>query len=207
MTPILKALYAKKTYSDQKHNLLEQSPHWPPAALPGSASPSIWLTVGGKKETSALVTCRIRDPCYWTHLCCCELERDVNRVGLFLWFIFCNEEDRKKKDMEAQGNFELLWLWSFFAVWSFCLCCWLVHLSPPFFSPILRIHPHDSLPSPPFLFFHLCKTNVFYVVIKQCQTQKRFINNIKQKVSSNGWGGPCFFAFGYLADVQLPTRL
>lgn len=41
MTPILKALYAKKTYSDQKHNILEQSPHRPPAALPGSASPPI----------------------------------------------------------------------------------------------------------------------------------------------------------------------
>lgn len=38
MTPILKALYAKKTYSDQKHNILEQSPHRPLLLCP---APSI----------------------------------------------------------------------------------------------------------------------------------------------------------------------
>lgn len=50
--------------------------------------------------------------------------------------------------------------------------------------------PHSSLFFLSFL--PLCNPNVLYVVIKQCQTQKLFINNIKQKVSSNGWCGLFF---------------
>lgn len=37
----------------------------------------------------------------------------------------------------------------------------------------------------------LCSPNVFYVVIKQCQTEKLFINTIKRIMSSNG----CLCAF------------
>lgn len=54
--------------------------------------------------------------------------------------------------------------------------------SPPSFLASL-IAPFPLLHF--FILFIWCITNVLYVVIKQCQTQKRFINNIKQKVSSN----------------------
>ena len=72
------------------------------------------------------------------------------------------------------------------------------------------LHPRCSLP-PLYLLIlflsslSLCNPNVLYVVIKQCQTQKLFINNIKQKVSSNGWGGLCLYAS--LLLVRMHIRL
>ena len=65
---------------------------------------------------------------------------------------------------------------------------------PPHLPSSLSLNLLPLPPLPPSLYLsilflpslHLCNTNVLYVVIKQCQTQKLFINNIKQKVSSNG---------------------
>lgn len=68
-----------------------------------------------------------------------------------------------------------------------------------FLPPSLHSLPlshHIPCPLSPYSFplLSLCNPNVLYVVIKQCQTQKLFINNIKWRVSSNGWGGLCLFA-------------
>lgn len=122
----------------------------------------------------------------------------------------------------------ILFLFFFFS--CVFLFCWLIqdkHCTAPSLSPLYSVlSSSSSLPpsssSPPFLclplllpspslpislFFlsslHLCNANVLYVVIKQCQTQKLFINNIKQKVSSNGWGGLCLPSFCHSAYAHL----
>lgn len=77
---------------------------------------------------------------------------------------------------------------------------WSTNYSPPPFLPSLcplSLFSHPLLLLDRLIISHsllICAIQMFlYVVIKQCQTQKLFINNIKQKVSSNGCGGLCLF--------------
>lgn len=90
----------------RRHNVWfgfqERSPHWSPACV-FPAGPylfvSIFLNVGDKQKPVIFLTRRIRDPYWWTCLCCCELRDDVNCVCLFLWewlLLFKKKKERKK---------------------------------------------------------------------------------------------------------------